>query len=173
MSVACAPPKQINAIGCLSAHRNSLKGPEPQGLFLFLLDVAIKVSYTFGMPREKSILNPAILTALTQALETEQKRLQALLVTFAEKDTRVAGDYDTAFPQMGTSLEESADEVEEYENLLPGEFALEKRLEEVTAALARIGEGSYGVCKQCGKEIPLERLQANPESAFCIEHADR
>ena len=38
----------------------------------------------------------------------------------------------------------------------------------VDAALARIDAGSYGLCTDCGVEIPLARLHAAPEAARCI-----
>jgi len=41
----------------------------------------------------------------------------------------------------------------------------------VTAAIARIDEGSYGICTSCGKDIGEERLAAKPEAALCIECA--
>lgn len=44
-------------------------------------------------------------------------------------------------------------------------------LEEIEAALARIEEGSYGTCRQCGSEIAEERLRAIPFTSRCIECA--
>lgn len=41
-------------------------------------------------------------------------------------------------------------------------------LRQVEAALARIDEGSYGFCIDCGQEIPLARLNANPSAERCI-----
>lgn len=38
----------------------------------------------------------------------------------------------------------------------------------VRAALARLAEGSYGACTDCGQPIALPRLQAQPEAARCI-----
>ena len=38
----------------------------------------------------------------------------------------------------------------------------------VDAALARIEAGSYGLCTDCGVEIPLARLHAAPEAQRCI-----
>src|SRR5919202_4826388 len=36
----------------------------------------------------------------------------------------------------------------------------EQVLEQIDAALARIENGTYGVCTNCGKPIPEERLEA-------------
>ena len=40
--------------------------------------------------------------------------------------------------------------------------------DEVTAALSRIDEASYGRCVDCGHEIPEGRLDARPDAARCV-----
>ena len=40
---------------------------------------------------------------------------------------------------------------------------------QVEAALARIEDGSFGVCIDCGKPIPDARLEVRPEAARCVE----
>ena len=42
-------------------------------------------------------------------------------------------------------------------------------LRDIEAARRRLDEGSYGLCTDCGVEIGLERLQAEPEAARCID----
>jgi RNA polymerase-binding protein DksA len=46
---------------------------------------------------------------------------------------------------------------------------LKGQLDGVEAALARIKEGRYGICANCGKEIAPARLEARPESVYCID----
>lgn len=46
-----------------------------------------------------------------------------------------------------------------------------QHLREVTAALARLDDGSYGICAVCGKEISHARLEARPWTAYCVEHS--
>jgi len=43
-----------------------------------------------------------------------------------------------------------------------------QRLEVVQAALERADDDEYGWCCQCGELIALRRLQARPESPFCV-----
>jgi DnaK suppressor protein len=38
-------------------------------------------------------------------------------------------------------------------------------------ALQRIEDGTYGICSNCGKEIPAERLEAVPYATLCIDCA--
>jgi RNA polymerase-binding protein DksA len=48
-----------------------------------------------------------------------------------------------------------------------------ERLHQVEKALARIDSGEYGTCEVCGKEIPVERLEAVPWATLCIDDARR
>jgi DnaK suppressor protein len=40
-------------------------------------------------------------------------------------------------------------------------------MDEIDAALARIGDGSYGICTNCGAPIPIERLEIVPAAGLC------
>jgi RNA polymerase-binding transcription factor DksA len=42
-------------------------------------------------------------------------------------------------------------------------------VEEIDEALGRIEDGTYGVCAQCGKSIPKERLRALPQAKLCVQ----
>jgi RNA polymerase-binding protein DksA len=42
-------------------------------------------------------------------------------------------------------------------------------LAEIDAALARIENGTYGICGRCAKPIGAERLEALPWATLCIE----
>ncbi|MEJ8306180.1 conjugal transfer protein TraR [Saccharibacillus sacchari] len=46
---------------------------------------------------------------------------------------------------------------------------LSDRLDEVNAALARIEDGTYGIDAKTGKEIPFERLEAVPYTAYNVD----
>ncbi len=41
-------------------------------------------------------------------------------------------------------------------------------LQEVKAALARIADGSYGICSHCKEDLQLKRLDAAPWAQYCI-----
>lgn len=43
-------------------------------------------------------------------------------------------------------------------------------LEAVEAALAKLEEGTYGLCEACGQPIENERLSAGPTERFCAAH---
>jgi DnaK suppressor protein len=43
-----------------------------------------------------------------------------------------------------------------------------KLLGKIDAAVARIEDGTYGRCEECGEEIGIERLKARPVTTLCI-----
>jgi RNA polymerase-binding transcription factor len=45
----------------------------------------------------------------------------------------------------------------------------ERLLADIDAALKRIDVGTYGVCVNCGAQIPPERLEAMPWATLCID----
>ena len=45
------------------------------------------------------------------------------------------------------------------------------QLGEINDALERLRRGSYGVCERCGRQIPGERLGAQPATRTCVECA--
>ncbi|MBO8171125.1 MAG: TraR/DksA C4-type zinc finger protein [Bacillaceae bacterium] len=47
----------------------------------------------------------------------------------------------------------------------------EHHLQQIEEAFRRIAEGTYGICLTCGKEIPFERMQAQPTARYCVDHA--
>lgn len=121
-----------------------------------------------------------LIEELKKKLFEEKNLLEKELSSFAKKDPSMKDDWDTIFPQGGeaqsgshSSLDESADEVEEFENLTAQEYSLESRLAEVNRALERTEKDNYGVCQKCGKEISEERLRANPAAEFDIGCGDK
>lgn len=52
-----------------------------------------------------------------------------------------------------------------------GQARAELELKRITAALARIRDGSYGECLECGEVIAEKRLEANPTVTLCIRCA--
>lgn len=128
-------------------------------------------------------MNKKALKEIKLKLEKEKNLLEKQLQSFAEKDKKLKGDWDTRYPSFNggagsQKLEEAADEVEEYANLLPIEYSLELKLRNVNLALEKINLSTgprvkYGKCEKCGKEISKERLKICPEAKFCLKCKDR
>jgi DnaK suppressor protein len=46
--------------------------------------------------------------------------------------------------------------------------SMQRRHQQVLAALRRFAEGEYGICVACGEDVGFRRLEAQPEAPFCI-----
>jgi len=119
-------------------------------------------------------MDKKLLKELKEKLEKEKSQIEEELKKFAKKDEKLKGDWDTRYPKWdgeagSSSLETMADELEEYESLLPVEHVLELKLRDIDSALEKIKKEKYGICEKCGKEIEIERLKAIPEAKFCLK----
>ena len=43
-----------------------------------------------------------------------------------------------------------------------------EEVDNIDAALHKLEDGTYGVCEECGEEIPLKRLEAVPSASYCV-----
>lgn len=75
-------------------------------------------------------------------------------------------DYDQHPADEGTETHEQ--QLDETTDLM-----LEAEAENVETALNRLATGDYGMCVDCGKEIPGGRLEAIPEAIRCLEDQAR
>ncbi len=70
-------------------------------------------------------------------------------------------EFEHGFADSGQMTAEKA-------NLLSVAESLLETLAEVRAALDRMDAGTYGKCEACGREIPVERLEARPHARLCV-----
>jgi RNA polymerase-binding transcription factor DksA len=81
--------------------------------------------------------------------------------------------------QRADCVEERRLALAETAQSLPDEVAvaraatLQRTIEDIDAALARIADGAYGRCGSCGTEIPEERLELRPFATSCVGCAQR
>lgn len=107
----------------------------------------------------------------------ETKRIEARLDARLEELIRIraamrrssAGIRDSELAHVDNHPGDTAgdlleEEIEETEEIFIEEG--ERRIEEARRALA---DGSYGICKGCGRDIPAARLEAMPEAVRCME----
>jgi DnaK suppressor protein len=71
-------------------------------------------------------------------------------------------------PTTGDILDIAADTVQDEINSRLLEVESDE-LRAIDAAIERMSDGSYGTCQDCGKAIPLRRLQAVPYVVDCID----
>jgi len=101
-------------------------------------------------------------------LELEQDKIQKELSSFGVVKSNDPNNFDSYIPSIGLSEEDNALEVSEYLNKLSTETLLEARLKEITQALSKIDNNTFGICEKCKKEIEIKKLDVNPASDFCI-----
>lgn len=118
-------------------------------------------------------MDKVLIQEFKTALLQERDRLTKELEAIARPNPKVKGDWTATFPKSDSGdngeqsdLEESADEVEDYEIRRETEHALEERLASVNAALERITNGTFGISVKTGKLLPVEQLRANPAAAY-------
>lgn len=102
-------------------------------------------------------------------LEEERRRLSdevGGLHDAAIQSSQSVGDEDSSY---GNHMADDATDTFEAERNLALQRNLETVLAEVESALQLMEEGAYGTCEVCGKEIPIERLEAMPYATRCVE----
>ncbi len=98
-----------------------------------------------------------------------QSRLERDLSDFGTKDKKDKEQFNVNYPESGgSSDDDNAVEISEYADELSIGSKLEAELRDTIKALKALEDGTYGVCKYCGKEIDPKRLEARPTSATCI-----
>ena len=97
-----------------------------------------------------------------------ENRYRAALASRAAELSRMLGN------RSGLQVESAADELDQIllrsERELTAERILResKLLRDVRAALARLDDGSYGVCARCEEDISQKRLNAIPWTRYCL-----
>ena len=113
------------------------------------------------------------LEELRGALEAEKDALEEELASYGRVQSET-GDWQGA--SIGFEGEEAdpidvADQIEELVTNVPLVEELEEQHKAVEEALEKMENGTYGTCEECGENIALDRLEANPSARTCIAHA--
>jgi RNA polymerase-binding transcription factor DksA len=95
------------------------------------------------------------------------QRKKALIARLRELDTRLHNIEDELDSHQAKDWEELATEREEDEVLERIGVDGIAEIERIRNALARIDDGTYGVCVTCGDEISAKRLDILPATPFC------
>jgi RNA polymerase-binding protein DksA len=115
-------------------------------------------------------VNPELVTRLRPELQDQRESLVADLRSYgadpdSERVDRIAG-VDDNFADSAAATAERGEALAIIENA-------RERLSEVDEALARMDEGTYGTCVDCGEPIPEARLEARPLSIRCVSCAGK
>ncbi|OGC38715.1 hypothetical protein A3K42_00085 [candidate division WWE3 bacterium RBG_13_37_7] len=76
---------------------------------------------------------------------------------------------ENAGEESSEDLEEAmlTDNADELSDIRVG--AIDEALEQVRKALAKIEEGTYGICEKTGEPIDVARLEAYPEATTAVD----
>ena len=103
-------------------------------------------------------------TALRRRLEEISREHQQIV---AEAQLIRAGATSvTDFAEDGAMASES-----EQDDLLASR--LQRQADQLSEALARLEDGTYGICQECGKPIAAPRLKALPHATCCVSCQER
>jgi DnaK suppressor protein len=101
---------------------------------------------------------------ILKKLEATRSELIFIKETLSRKN-----DNGTDYTAGSSKVMEDGADTSEKEGLSQGAARLQKFAQQLDAALVRIKNGTYGVCKDSGKLIPKERLRAVPHTQQTIE----
>lgn len=100
------------------------------------------------------------LIRLHQSLLSRRDHLRQKLAEELASLRGEAGTGDSADAAFDAGSDEMASQLAEHDA---------RELRQIEAALARLKNGTYGLCEGCQKKIPVSRLNALPYTSLCIE----
>jgi RNA polymerase-binding protein DksA len=113
------------------------------------------------MNKRKLAAFKKILLQEKAALEKQYHDLEQGNLMASQSDFTGEMPFEEEYAASGTSTFERERDLSLSENV-------KDLLQRVNEALARIEEGTYGICEICGEKIPEERLEALPYANLCI-----
>lgn len=99
---------------------------------------------------------------LQKDLEAASAKLRQLGITLGDDDTAVLPE-----SQSLSDIGDVAQVAERQDFELGNRERVAQRITQLTAALQRVEDGSYGTCERCGEQIQPARLDAIPEAPLC------
>jgi DnaK suppressor protein len=107
----------------------------------------------------------ADLDAIRRDLEARSDEIRGRIATLAKRPER--GTAQGFGKRIGDGTVEAISRLTE----IGVGTSLEVGLARTERALAKLDDGTYGLCDTCGKPIAAKRLQAMPDAVLCIECA--
>jgi len=104
-------------------------------------------------------------TSAVAALEAKRDELMHQLASMSAPQSDVGGISFGKRVGEGTSM--AVDRI----SSVAAHEQLQDKLSDVRRALAKVAEGTYGQCDDCGEPIPAERREALPWAIRCLRHA--
>ncbi|HEY1330918.1 MAG TPA: TraR/DksA C4-type zinc finger protein [Actinomycetota bacterium] len=105
---------------------------------------------------------------ITQTLQQRRGELEEELRRLTERPVDAAPAVS-----FGKRIGDGTTEAVERINQVAAARSLDAAVREIDRALAKLEDGSYGICDRCGRLIPEERLEAVPWASLCVSCAGR
>jgi DnaK suppressor protein len=127
------------------------------------------------------ICNPTTLAVVEESTHVDRERIESLLdARLAELvRTRTAmrrsseGMRDSELAHLDQHPGDTGTELHEEELDETTEIFLEEEERRIREARHALAAGTYGICRDCHRPIPPERLQAVPEAVRCLSDQRR
>jgi DnaK suppressor protein len=121
------------------------------------------------------------LDAINGRLLEEKARLMRDLQIKEDQVAEDGDELDSERGGVGNHMADDANQTSEQETMLTLESNIRRQLDQVNAALARIQNGTYGICSNCGKPIATARIhtlysvpaEAGPRAAVSFDFSIR
>ena len=107
-------------------------------------------------------MNSDQIAGFRQRLLTMEREINTLLGRTSEDSKPV--DLDLPIGRLSR-----ADAIQMQNMAALNKRQLEIKLKQIEGALSAVEKGTFGLCRGCNGEIHPERLDAQPETPFCIE----
>lgn len=102
-------------------------------------------------------------------LRAEREEIATTLAAISERVATPQGESGGELTLADQHPADAATETTQRELDLTHQRRFTQKLAKIDAALERIAKGTYGRCVVCGQQIPEERLEVVPETAYCVK----
>ena len=104
-----------------------------------------------------------------EEIETFKKRLLAMDTEIKSLLTQTSRDSKPIDLNLPIGRLSRADAIQMQNMAALNKRQLEIKLKQIEGALSAVEKGAFGLCRNCGGKIHSARLDAQPETPFCIE----
>ena len=101
--------------------------------------------------------------------EQTSQRLRARRAELLIRRRRVDNDLARRNEPLVADSSDQAIQLENDETLQEIGEAARREIDAIDAALERLSQGLYGICKTCGEQIPAARLRVMPHATTCVD----
>ena len=110
---------------------------------------------------------------MSQFNEAQQSQLERLKTELSERVGRTHRHLHAREHAISAKFDDQVIEMAAEELVHNLDSGGRDELRRIDKALARLADGSYGVCFTCGNEIAIPRLEALPFAEECIGYAEK